>query len=51
VKILRENSVFEGKRKLLKNPEQWKYFQYTAFSVYLLGVMCVIWVSVVCNLD
>jgi len=22
VKILRENSVFEGKRKLLKNPEQ-----------------------------
>jgi len=51
VKILRENSVFEGKRKLLKNPKQRKYFQYSIFSVYSLGVMCVIWVSVVCNLD
>jgi len=51
VKILRENSVFEGKRKLLKNPEQWKYFQYSIFSVYSLGLIRVIWTSVVCNLD
>jgi len=51
VKILRENSVFEGKHKLLKNAEQWKYFQYSIFSVYSLGVIRVIWASVVCNLD
>ena len=51
VKILRESSVFEGKRKLLKFPEQWKYFQYSIFSVYSLGVIRVIWASVVCNLD
>ena len=51
VKILRENSVFEGKRKLLKNAEQWKYFQYSMFSVYSLGVIRIIWASVVCNLD
>jgi len=38
VKILREN-VFEGKRKLLKNPEPWKYFPYSIFSVYSLGVV------------
>jgi len=25
-KILRKNSVVQGKRKLLKNPEQWKIF-------------------------
>jgi len=37
VKILRENSVFQGKRKFLKNPEQWKYFQYSVFSVCLPG--------------
>jgi len=46
VKILRENPDFQGKRKLLKNPEQWKYFQYS----YSLGVICVIWTSAVCNL-
>jgi len=46
-----ENSVFQGKRKLLKNPEQCKYFQYSIFSVYSLGVMRVSWASVVCNLD
>jgi len=51
VKILRENSVFQGKRKLLKNPEQWNYFQCGILSVYSLGVIRVIWVSVVCNLD
>jgi len=51
VKSLRENSVFEGKCKLLKNPEQWKYFQYSIFSAYSLGVILVIWASVVCNLD
>jgi len=39
MKILLENSVFQGKRKLLKNPEQWKYFQYSILSVYSLGVM------------
>jgi len=48
VKILKENYVFQGKLKLLKNPEQWKYFQY---SIYSLGVIRVIWASVVCNLD
>ena len=51
MKILRENSVFEGKRKLLKNPEQWKYFQCSILSVYSLGLIRVIWTSVVCNLD
>ena len=51
VKIVRKNSVSEGKRKLLKNPEHWKYFQYNTFSVYSLGVIRVIWASVVCNLD
>ena len=39
---------FQGKRKLLKNRERWKNFQY---NVYSLGVICVIWASVVCNLD
>ena len=47
VNILRENSVFESKRKLLKNPEQWKHFQYSIFSLYSLGVIRVIWASVV----
>jgi len=51
VKILLENSVLESKRKLLNNPEQWKYFQYSILSVYSLGVIRVIWASVVCNLD
>ena len=51
MKILRENSVSEDKRKLLKNPEQWKYSQYSIFSVYSLVVIRVIWTSVVCNLD
>jgi len=51
VKILREKSIFESKRKLLKNPEQWKYFQCSILSVYSLGVICVIWSSVVCNWD
>jgi len=45
------NSVFQGKRKLLKNPKRWKTFQYSIFSVYSLGVIHVIWASVVCNLD
>jgi len=44
VKIFRENSVFQGKRKFLKNPEQWKYFQYSVFSVYSPG-------GDPCNLD
>jgi len=35
VKILRGN-CFSGKHKLFKNPEQWKYFQYSGFSVYWL---------------
>jgi len=26
VKVLRENSVFQGNRKLFKNLEQWKIF-------------------------
>ena len=30
------NSGFKGKRKLLKNPEQWKNFQYSVFSAYSL---------------
>jgi len=51
VKILRENSIFEGKHKLLKNPEHWKYSQYSIFSVYSLGAIRVIWTSVVCDLD
>jgi len=34
LKIFRANSVFQGKRILLKNPERWKIFQY---SVYSLG--------------
>ena len=51
MKILRENSDFESKRKFLKNPEQWKYFQCGILSVYSLGVIRVIWASVVCKLD
>jgi len=34
VKNFRANPVFQGKRKLLKNPI---HFQYNVFSVYLLG--------------
>jgi len=37
VKIFRANSVFQGKRKLLKNPEPGKKFQYNVFSVYSFG--------------
>ena len=32
VKNFRANSVFQGKRKLLKNPERWKILQYTVCS-------------------
>jgi len=39
---------FHGERKLLKNRERWKNFQY---SVYSLGAIRAIWASVVCNLD
>jgi len=34
VKILRENSVFQGKRKMLKNPEVKNIFN-TVYSVYI----------------
>jgi len=37
VKSFRGKSIFLGKRKFLKNPEQLKYFQYSVFSVYSLG--------------
>ena len=37
VKHFRANSVFQGKRSLLKDPERWKFFQYSVFSVYSLG--------------
>ena len=51
VKNFRENTVFQGRRNLLKNPERWKNFQYN-YSVYIhLGVIRVIWASVVYNLD
>ena len=30
--MFRANCVFQGKRKLLKNPEQLKYFQYSVYS-------------------
>ena len=33
VKLYRANSVFQGKRKLLKNPERWKNFQYSVYSL------------------
>jgi len=36
---------------LLKNPEGWKIFLCSVFSVYSVGVIRVIWASVVCNLD
>jgi len=43
VKNFWANSVFEGKVKLLKNPEPWKNVQYT---VYIrLGVICVVWAN------
>ena len=32
-----KGNCFQGKRKMLKNPEQLKYFQYSVFSVYSLG--------------
>jgi len=37
VKNFTGNSAYGSKRKLLKNLEQWKYFQYSVFSVYSLG--------------
>jgi len=41
--------LFQGKCKLLKNRERWNIFQY---NVYIhLGVIHVIWASVLCNLD
>ena len=43
VKIFRANSVFEGKRKLLKNPERSKNVQYTVYT--RLGVICVVWAN------
>jgi len=53
VKKFRANSAFQGKGKLLKNPEQWKYFHYRVFSVQRihLGVIRAIWASVMCNMD
>jgi len=33
----RARSVSQGKRKLLQNPERWKYFPYSALSAYSLG--------------
>jgi len=33
----RARSVFQGKRKLLKNPERWIYFPYSVYSAYSLG--------------
>jgi len=37
VKNFRSNSVYQGKPKLVENPERWKKFQYSVFSVYSLG--------------
>jgi len=37
VQWIQGTSVFQGKRKLLKNPERWKKFQFSIFSVYSLG--------------
>jgi len=51
VKSFRANYVFQIKRKLLKNPERWKNFQYSVFSVYSLGDDLCNWASVVCNLE
>jgi len=51
VKNFRANSVLEGKRKLHKILDGEKIFN-TMYSVYIhLGVIRVIWASVVCNLD
>ena len=47
-KISGQLCFFQGKRKLLKNRELWKNFQY---SVYSLCSDRVIWASVVCNQD
>jgi len=49
VKNFRVNYVFQGKHKLLKNPEWWRNFQYSVlFSVYSLwGDLCNLdWCSV-----
>jgi len=54
VKNFRANSAFQGKRKLLKNilNDEKSFNAVTVYSVYIrLGVVRVIWVSVVCNLD
>ena len=48
MKILRATLFFQGKRKLLKNRELWKKFQYSEYS---LGGIRVIWASVVCTQD
>jgi len=40
VKHFRANSVFQGKRKLLKNPERWKNLHYSIFSVGLYSLGC-----------
>jgi len=32
-----QRKLFQEKRMLLKNPERWKYFHYSVFSVYLFG--------------
>jgi len=52
VKNFRANSVFQGKRKLLKNPVglRWKNLQCSVYCIHL-GVIRVIWASVLCNLD
>ena len=48
VKNFKANTVFQGKRKLLKNPARWK----NSTTVYIhLGVIRVFWASVLCNLD
>ena len=45
----RARSVFHGKRKLFKNPEQRNFF-HAEYSVHIhLGVIRVIWASVLCN--
>ena len=43
-----QRCFFQGKRKLLKNRELWKNFQY---CVIHFGAIRVIWASVVCNQD
>ena len=48
MKIFGAHYVFQGKHKLLKNLNGEKIFN----TMYIhLGVICVVWTSVVCNLD